>query len=303
MRVDKLCPVESFALNKNYAKLANYTVAIIGDSLDLHACFELARRQGDVAYDANGIPLPNMLKSVNGSINCYGNNTHINVKFHRIAGIMQPTGARSGHIIKSVIKFLQDTKPDAIVFSSIVHDIRNNHIVYCGTNLQNSTDSALRLKRTCLCDHHHASSQECLSIISPHIYNQIEMPWCDENFVDSWRSVFTGVVKDIRAALPYASVFLRNQPFASQMQLGHQICLGSLNYIVREVTTSLVPHNDQCNSCRLLDMSALLARAASKHMGYTTSIGARDGLHYFKAVHIWVDYMLNTIIDNAVAND
>lgn len=52
----RLRPVRNFTLNSNYHTLSNYTVAVIGDSLDLHMCFELMKRMGKLTYDADGIP-------------------------------------------------------------------------------------------------------------------------------------------------------------------------------------------------------------------------------------------------------
>lgn len=295
----RLCPVGNFTLNRKYEQLQNYTIAVIGDSLDLHSCFELMRRMGKLTYDKDGIPMASPAqKPSKGIYDCY-TDEHMQVKFLRIGGMMDSTGVPR---IDSGVKmsFLLATQPDAVVFSSIVHDIRNNHLTFCQKKAPPSENSVVLLQRKCLCDHLKMETPECLKVSTPHVYNQIEMPWCDEDFVDSWRAIITSFVTEIRAALPDAAVFLRNQPFASQVQLGHQICLGSVNNIMREIATSLIPPNERGHSCRFLDMSALLARAASDHMGYTTSLAHRDGLHYFKAADIWVDYMLNLIVDNAL---
>lgn len=292
----RLCPVTDFRLNANYKKFQNYTVAVIGDSLDLHGCFELMKRSNRLAYDVNGIPVPGpAMKPPQGLYDCY-NDGIMQVKFYRIGGIMDSTGiVRSDGNAK--INFLTAVKPQAIVFSSIVHDIRNNHLAFCKKKMPRNASSTLLFQRKCLCNHEKMTTAECLNVSTPHVYNQIEMPWCDEDFVDSWRSAFTNLVTEIRTALPNASLFLRNQPFASQVQLGQQICLGSLNNILREVASSLIAPHDN-NSCRFMDMNALLSRAASQHMGTTTSYMPRDGLHYFQVAHIWTDYMYNMIVDN-----
>jgi hypothetical protein len=63
----------------------------------------------------------------------------------------------------------------------------------------------------------------------------------------------------------------------------------------------LLPPVKQGKFCRFLNMNALLAQVVHREMGYETQeVNTNDGLHYFHASHVWTDYLINTIVDNAI---
>lgn len=173
--------VDDFKTRTTYRNLSNYKVILFGDSLDLHSCFYLE------SFNTTGTTHMKA-KITSYPVNCY-RDEHLDFQYYRFSGILDYAGKVKGN--PSFVKTIGKRKPDAIVFSSFAWDLLNNQQHYC------AQDDNLK---SCLCNYRRMRLPECIAVSNHHDYNRLVTPWCDKEFLTSWRTTLLKVNVNMPAA-------------------------------------------------------------------------------------------------------
>lgn len=310
-------------------------VLLIGDSFDLHSSwFDME------IVEQNAISPVTKIVSKLPFDPHHPESQQLTLRFDRIYGIRhKPVVQTFQSILEAYGRNESDsittessqasTSPaiDAIVFSSVVWDIRNSQSAYCRSKLVRQSSEG-----RCYCNFtHFSTASECRSYSDTQIFNLAPPPWCDDNFVTTWTARYLEAVSLLRTSFPEAVLFLRNQPHAAAFTVGGDACINQLNAVIRHTARTLCRNTDTaedttlhpsqssssvtyCES-NLLDIHSLLL-GATRYLGYTSSdpfdrkqseeerflhLPPRsDALHYYPAAGVWRDYTLNVIVNTLV---
>jgi hypothetical protein len=271
-------------------------ILIIGDSLDQHMCFHLAKE--------HPTPMAHL------PLRCYVSPKLI-ITYIRIHGIR---GVNISELMSN-ITIKHSTDQDIVIFSSIAWDIKNSHDPWCTTRLEmlhtnNShgslplviNDNCTELEVNCYCDYRKADGDpDCLKAYTGmQQFLSQRPPWCTLDVFHEWQIAFKETILALQSTFPEALLLFRNHPFAASLFMGSESCLGLFNQEIRRVsllgcTQQKLNNDDEGESesqrvevliqPRLLDSHSLLLQGIH-HLGTNQGLPSpqfNDHLHYESA--------------------
>jgi hypothetical protein len=294
------CLVQSFLNHEKKKLLQKHVVFMIGDSFDWHGCYQLRVS----STGSTSIPNVNNMQTRK----CFQDNNLV-VYFYRIHTIIDEKRMVQENIT-ALLDEMAVISPDTITFGSVAWNLLALHRNYCYQHEKKT------LNTKCFCNVTMMNTEACAPFNTYQLHQSVQTPWCYPSAIQGWIDEVERILFKLRQTAPFATIFVRNQPVSSSIFMGNSFCQTQVNSKIRNLVERLrddvlrpVSPNAVTNIasyCNLLDVRSLLASSPGALGTYRDNQDARsprDNLHYWDAKALWVDYILNTIIENTALVD